>query len=255
MRVKICRHQNILKETKKIRQDYENCVKNDGEHFLSRINDLDDRGLLEDTLVIYTSDHGELLGEGGMLGHNAPMRPELVRIPAVLIHPDLDTNIQPSGVIRHIDILPTILDILQTESNRCKRLPGQSLATSTPVSSGPTFYEREFFSTSLPGFTGCLEYNGVWDQNGGHVFSSTSLIDRVAIFGGKLLTGTKRRYLIRNLPTATRSYLRKDYTYDSPQLDQTEAQKILNEIEEAIVHDQTQLSDEAIENLRDLGYR
>ena len=45
---------------------------------------LDGAGLLEDTIVIITSDHGENLGESGLLGHAFSLDDRLIRVPLVV---------------------------------------------------------------------------------------------------------------------------------------------------------------------------
>jgi hypothetical protein len=51
------------------------------------LDELDRRGLREDTLVIVTSDHGELLGEEGRVDHQLSMREELLHVPLLLRWP------------------------------------------------------------------------------------------------------------------------------------------------------------------------
>ena len=48
---------------------------------------LDDAGLLDDTLVIVTSDHGENFGEGALLGHGFSLDERLINIPFVAAGP------------------------------------------------------------------------------------------------------------------------------------------------------------------------
>jgi arylsulfatase A-like enzyme len=48
---------------------------------------LEERGLLEDTLVIVTSDHGELLGEHNAAGHGWWLWQPLVHVPLIVDHP------------------------------------------------------------------------------------------------------------------------------------------------------------------------
>lgn len=45
---------------------------------------LDARGILEETLVIVTSDHGENFGEAGLIAHGFDLNDELVRVPLVV---------------------------------------------------------------------------------------------------------------------------------------------------------------------------
>ncbi len=45
---------------------------------------LEARGLLEHSMIVITSDHGELLGEDGLLDHQLSMREELLRVPLLV---------------------------------------------------------------------------------------------------------------------------------------------------------------------------
>jgi arylsulfatase A-like enzyme len=45
------------------------------------------RGLFDDTLLVFTSDHGELLGEHGMTGHGQDLYEELIGIPLIVKYP------------------------------------------------------------------------------------------------------------------------------------------------------------------------
>ena len=49
--------------------------------------ELDRRGLLDGTLVIVTSDHGENFGDGGLMGHAFSLDQRLLRVPLVIAGP------------------------------------------------------------------------------------------------------------------------------------------------------------------------
>ena len=76
-------------------------------------DELQGMGVLDDTLVIITNDHGEELGDHGKFGHGHSMYEELLRAPLVLHFPPL---IRPSvltgEVAENVDIAPTIVDVL-----------------------------------------------------------------------------------------------------------------------------------------------
>jgi hypothetical protein len=81
------------------------------EHFFRHIDELEDMGVLDETLVILTSDHGELLGDR-FLGrrrfeHNYPPIRPLVEVPTVFYNYTLDVD-----CMRLIDVLPTALEII-----------------------------------------------------------------------------------------------------------------------------------------------
>jgi arylsulfatase A-like enzyme len=71
---------------------------------------LESNGLLENTLLVVTSDHGELFGEHGKWVHGSALYEEEIRVPLLLRY---DGVIQPGQVVRapvqSYDLMPTIL--------------------------------------------------------------------------------------------------------------------------------------------------
>ena len=75
---------------------------------------LDDLGLADNTLVIFTSDHGDMVGAHGCIGKSVTsIFDDLLRIPLLMRLPG---RIQPGTVVKQfvsqIDFMPTILDYL-----------------------------------------------------------------------------------------------------------------------------------------------
>lgn len=66
-------------------------------------------GLSDNTIVIFTSDHGEYLGEHRLIGHTVGLSDEVTRIPLIVRIPGVPTQVI-SSLVQHIDIYPTILD-------------------------------------------------------------------------------------------------------------------------------------------------
>lgn len=74
---------------------------------------LRDTGTDKKTVVLFMSDHGELLGDYGMTHKNTTFYECLSHIPAILIHPDGRwENMSFSGLTEEVDIVPTLLDTL-----------------------------------------------------------------------------------------------------------------------------------------------
>lgn len=81
-------------------------------------------GLEQNTLVIYTSDHGELMGAHGVVTKYPMMYDEVLRVPLIARWPDgLPAGAVRSGFVSHIDIMPTLLDAAGLAA---PDLPGQS---------------------------------------------------------------------------------------------------------------------------------
>ena len=86
---------------------------------------LSELGLAEDTIVLLTSDHGELLGEHGDAGH-VYLWEENLRIPLLLAAPGTTTPGQRvSQQVRSIDIVPTLLELVGLEPSQS--IDGRSL--------------------------------------------------------------------------------------------------------------------------------
>jgi arylsulfatase A-like enzyme len=73
---------------------------------------LDRTGQADHTIVVLTSDHGEMLGDHGQLGKHVQYE-ESVRIPLLFYDPRLARTGRPlPGRFSHVDLVPTLLDLL-----------------------------------------------------------------------------------------------------------------------------------------------
>jgi arylsulfatase A-like enzyme len=94
----------------------------------SIVNELKDSGLLDNTLVIITDDHGEMLGEnGGPIGHGWAVTPELANIPLIIMDPDKPGYRINTTVGSQVDLLPTIRDLLGIAVPQGQLYQGMSL--------------------------------------------------------------------------------------------------------------------------------
>lgn len=76
------------------------------------------RGELENTIIVFTSDHGEEFWEHGMRGHGHTLFDELLRVPLVIRFPEgRHGGSEYPHLIEMVDIAPTILDGLECEMN------------------------------------------------------------------------------------------------------------------------------------------
>jgi arylsulfatase A-like enzyme/Flp pilus assembly protein TadD len=76
-------------------------------------------------LVVFTSDHGESLGEHGEATHGIFAYEATLRVPLLLRAPGLLPTKVVRTPVRHVDVLPTVLDLLGLEVP--PDLPGRSL--------------------------------------------------------------------------------------------------------------------------------
>ncbi len=82
------------------------------DHHLGRIFDrLARRSELDRTLVVFTADHGEMLGDHWMLG-KAGFFPQAFHVPLLIRHPEGVRGRRIAQFTEHVDLMPTILDLL-----------------------------------------------------------------------------------------------------------------------------------------------
>lgn len=107
------------------------------------MNILEEANVLENTLFIFTSDHGEYFGEHGMWGHNPPPFVQGTRIPLLLVGPGIPQNARVRESVQLLDILPTVLDALGVDWDRLL-FQGKSLL---PLAHGddPSFDHRVLY--------------------------------------------------------------------------------------------------------------
>jgi arylsulfatase A-like enzyme len=105
--------------------------------FMRRMNEL---GLDRNTVFIIVGDHGEAFGEHMERTHGNVVWDEALQVPAVLFAPDyIPAGTRISGIRQHLDLLPTISDLLNTELVDGE-LPGSSLLR--PVARNRTLYHH-----------------------------------------------------------------------------------------------------------------
>ena len=81
------------------------------------LDELERLGLSENTLVVFTSDHGEVLFEHDRyFGHDIMMYEPAMRIPLIIRHPHWSPGVT-TGLAQSIDIMPTILTALGVPSD------------------------------------------------------------------------------------------------------------------------------------------
>jgi arylsulfatase A-like enzyme len=104
------------------------------------LDTLDELGLADNTIIVYTSDHGDMMGSHNML-HKSVMYEEASRVPWLMRIPQLGRRQRVvKKPVSHIDLVPTLLDLMNAKSGA--DLPGQSLV---PLIKGGTVEENDVF--------------------------------------------------------------------------------------------------------------
>jgi arylsulfatase A-like enzyme len=106
---------------------------------------------LDETLVVFTADHGEEFLDHGALGHAHSLYEELVRVPLIIRPPGGLSEPRRFGEpVSLLDIAPTVLGFLSEDpmSDRAASMEGRSLLrllhSSTGAMGEPVFLETDF---------------------------------------------------------------------------------------------------------------
>jgi choline-sulfatase len=108
---------------------------------------LRETGLSDNTIIVLTTDHGELLGEHG-LWYKKSFFEEACRIPLIISHPQIAER-RVAANVSLVDLLPTLLEIAgdTTQSSLVEPVAGHSLWDLATASS--TIWDHPVYAENL----------------------------------------------------------------------------------------------------------
>lgn len=245
---------------------YRRDCRNSAERFLAVYDQIVERDLLDRTLLVFTSDHGQCLGEpenGGRFGHGHPMCPETVEIPIVFMGAGLPRGETYGALLSGTDVAPTAL------SAQRGRIPstvdGVDVWRNAP---DPNRLHRSDVWQHLDAGVGDLTAEisvyaatSAWNQTGGYVFQRASRLERfAAIAYDNLFRGYAPAWLanasVENAVNLTRLSLANTRTFGDPDFSERVAGRSVPDAFEKETDRETEadLSEAQEAQLRDLGY-
>lgn len=90
---------------------YYNCIQDCDNQMQKVLAYLEQHDLMKNTIIVYTSDHGELLGAHGLKGKAGNMYENNIHVPLVIYHPEVAGGKTYKHVTSHLDLAPTFVDI------------------------------------------------------------------------------------------------------------------------------------------------
>ena len=109
---------------------YMGLVKQIDDHLGRLFAVLEKRELVENTIIIFTSDHGDYLGDHG-LGEKYLFHDASAKIPLIIAAPGVENNatrgMKRDELVEAVDILPTLIQLTGADTCR-ERLEGRSLS-------------------------------------------------------------------------------------------------------------------------------
>jgi hypothetical protein len=206
----------------------QDCVET-ASRFVDLLDQLEDRGLLERTLVVFTADHGELLGEtenGGRFGHLHPICPDLVNVPVVFMGAGLPAGKTYSELLSGLDIAPTALAALgrtvPAEIEGCDSWNGNSERNRQIRSDVWGHRNLDVLGTTIS--ADAYTATSVWDADGGTVIHRDSAVARAAYictnnYLGRPSAAVRANWTPRKLARFLRIYFSPQMTYGQPDFD------------------------------------
>lgn len=96
------------------------------------LSELDALGLTENTVIVFTADHGEAGGHHGLRGKGPFAYKETLHVPFYIVHPDVKGGATCKSLTSHIDIAPTILSMAGASAASItdaagRELPGKNM--------------------------------------------------------------------------------------------------------------------------------
>jgi arylsulfatase A-like enzyme len=110
-----CRTHQSPEFVRHVRPTYMGLVKQVDDHLGRLFAELERSGRMKDTLIVFTSDHGDHLGDHGV-GEKELMYEQAVRVPFIVFDPDPRADATRGSVekrlVEAVDVVPTVLDAL-----------------------------------------------------------------------------------------------------------------------------------------------
>ncbi len=124
-------------------QDYYfNCIRDADRHLMTVLQALRDSGQAERTVVVLTSDHGEMAGAHGLRQKGPFVYQENTRVPFIVRHPDVTGGRQTAALGGAVDLIPTLLALAGLDGDavrgRYPSLVGHSVAAAVADPSART---------------------------------------------------------------------------------------------------------------------
>lgn len=113
---------------------YLNSIRSVDEQVSTLLDELDDLALGDDTIIVFTSDHGEMAGAHGLRGKGPFAYEEAVHLPMHVVHPDVKGGQDLKALTSHVDLVPSLLAMAGVEPGAAdeyagRPLPGRDFST------------------------------------------------------------------------------------------------------------------------------
>lgn len=242
-------HEYTPSELEVMALTYDACIYELDQLFKALIESLDAKGLLDNTIVVLTGDHGEHLGEHHMLDHQFSLYQGLVHVPMVLWYPPKVDPLRSDAPVQNYDVFPTLIELAGLELP--EGLNTRAVSLLSPDENRQRIAEYpSYFKAGIQAVKG--KYGKAFDAR---PYRRTLR----ALYDGcdKLIAGSDGRHELFDLCTDGQE--QAELSEASPDRVHAHIQSLENVVDSMKMFDPTgvevgELSDEEIERLKALGY-
>ena len=123
---------------------YLNCMRDADRNIAAVLDELDAAGMTDRTIIVLTSDHGDMDGAHLLHAKGAVSYREQNNVPLIVVHPGLPGGKRCRAVTSHVDLAPTLVAMTGVEAEKrtaiVKGLPGKDFSQllTAPESAGLT---------------------------------------------------------------------------------------------------------------------
>jgi arylsulfatase A-like enzyme len=112
---------------KRFNDYYLNCIRNVDRSIEALLAELDALNLAQNTIVVFTADHGEMAGSHSLRGKGPFAYQETNHLPLYVVHPDVKGGQECKSLSSHIDFVPTLMSMAGVKAERTAELAGRAL--------------------------------------------------------------------------------------------------------------------------------
>lgn len=109
-------HKDYQKNLQRLRSIYHGMLRMIDDQFARLVDELKKKGVYDNTIIIFIADHGDYVGEYGLMKKGVGLDDAIARIPMQWTGPGIKASAQPHGAhVSIIDIFPTLCEVMDAE--------------------------------------------------------------------------------------------------------------------------------------------
>ena len=202
-------------EILEVQKRYHNSVNWMDHQIENFITFLKEEGRYDDATIIITGDHGEEFQEHGSWFHCSTLKKEQTDVPIMMKWPSWMETPIPQQQVSHLDIMPSILDMLGLEDKYLSHLSGNSVLREHPNETVISTIHRGMSNVGIciikDGIKANFTFRGLWE--GGlpdeiSLADYTDLNDQPVSVLAELGTRTHTEFLRDRFPVSTSRFFK-----------------------------------------------